>query len=179
MKRQQRACYEGNRYPDIDAAIGRRDLIKMMAAGVLASSIVPIGCFATPGEDDDMADDDVDGLWMVRLPSSDYRTLYFVPQGYIGYHLEVHVANIGLATYLEDNALTLMDVIDAVLGTHGVTEFEFATEEARIPYETEIGQALADAYEAGTGHITGDIDRVSLFIDDYDPEEDIPGDSEA
>ncbi len=181
MKRNRKTQYRGARYPNVVAEPDRRRVLRGLglAAGATILSASSFRCFRWDGgeQDDDYSDDDAAGPWTVRLPSAESRILYFDPQGFIGYHVEYLVANADLTLFIEETQEGLLGLLDDILGAHERTVF--ATPETVPPLENELIQAVVDAYQMETGHLTADLLAATLVIDLYDEEEEMMGEPEG
>jgi len=172
MERKKREAYSGSRYPDIREALNRRDLLKGLglASGAVAVSTaagcIPhvMGMIVDPEEDS----------YQISMPQHGVQTLTMEYQGTIDYHVVAVVRGHDLYMYLENECSNLLAVLDDVLSTHPIHDFEPGSDYTTIV--EEITQTLADAYAGELGASTEDFYSVEFIVDYYDEEQEIDGD---
>jgi len=189
MERKPRTKYEGGDYPDIFNVPSRRELLAGLGVAAGGAAVaVTVGCAAgslVQPDDDDAGDDDVVGdddtavaEYEVRLPpGADVRTVYFVDDAYIDYHVDVVMDDGALAVYLGPGPEEALLAMDELLADRIV--YDFAPGRDLTEIEEQLTQALADLYYEGRDASTDAFLHLALVIDEYDEGEQIDGDMEA
>lgn len=191
MKRQKKTNYSGGQYPNI----GRYVRLYARKAGVgIVVGVAATGCIwpwhvdgdiafietgdtewrdtgAIPGDMGETGE-----IYYAALPEVGERDLQFEDPvwGQIDYRVDVVLEDHALYAWILHNSEAALAVIDAVLLTHSVTEFDNYSGSDIV--HNEIMQALADAMAGQEGADTSGFRELTLHIVNYTDENDIDGD---
>jgi hypothetical protein len=174
-------------YPSIRAFVrryGRRAGAGLLVGAVATSAgcdWLPEGILNPKPEDD--TGYHLDGMiaetaesWSMQLPLFGERDLYFSePYGWIQYHLYLEIEGTPLYDWLRSNAEEALAIVDAILGAREVTTYEH--DDGFLEVEAEILPALRQAYVDATGDSRGRILALDLYIEAYEDQDDILGDT--
>ena len=175
MQRKKITSYQGTRYPDLEAGLDRRAVLRGLGglAGVLTASSAMGGCFGLPldpvGGTDGITDDG--DVYDISLPPDpQVRTLYFEDGGYIDYHVDVRVDSYNLFETMGLDSDVLLAAIDDLLAGHSIYDFAPGVDTTTI--DAELLTYLRDTYAQAQ---LGDILWAILTVDEYDAGEEIDG----
>jgi len=162
-------------YPDLHAflRVTRRALI---GAGLVTVAISLTACQEYGGmvfPDSDTPHQETGIMGDVEAPAEDHpisvpalgshELAYPDDQGIVGYHLQIRLESWTVLYWYEDHAAEVLDVVDAVLLQHELSELAAGDDYAAI--EVELHSALELLFATLVGDETDDLLEVQLGID--------------